>query len=530
MDNEKKTNRQDLILFIIFSIIFLFFLLLWLRKEFCFPYWACWDRLIRSLAMYKAIFEQVDLARAFFVTEEYPPFVFFITASGLKICCSSIAVTYGISTLFTLLLCYMLLLTGRLIGGRLLGWSMVLLAGTAPELLFFSRQFFLITPATTMLAISFYLILKSNYFKDLKNSLLSGLAMAIGAYTNFTFMFFIVPVAIGAFVFSMIRGKKEERKKILNNFSWCAFVSIVLPLPWYLGTLESLTRKFRHQMSLPKFHPPLPLENIILNLGYLSQVFYLGGILMIIGLVMAFICPRGVGAILSALGIIGGFSHLPIFRTYPFIRYVIYFIPFAGVLALTWTTLLPVKTRKAILILCIITGLWQAGGWLIPGLPQGGIFPKTTHPPGLTEAPKKAYYDLFTTVLDDIHEKFPGEPPMVIAINRTSCWILSFDGLGFWARERKAYGPGDLEIIPVTAKQNGIFTASRKIMRPIDIVIYSSQCKPSSPCIEDRQWIGNPQAWEKFAGPYIIDWEGPEKLYINLFRRKQPGNKIRSDN
>ncbi|MCL5037152.1 MAG: glycosyltransferase family 39 protein [Chloroflexi bacterium] len=524
MDNDKKANRLDLILFIIFAFIFVLFILIQLKREFTFPYWACWDRLDRSLETYDTIFKEGNLPKAFLVSGEYPPLVFFITALAYRILGVSIAVTYGISIAFTLILCYLLLLIGRRTGGRMLGWSMMLLGGTAPELLFYSKQFFLLTPMAVFIALSFYLMLKSDYFRDTRNSIFCALALAAGAYTNFTFLFFAVPVAAAGFIYGLVKSEKDHRKTVIRNFSICALISILLPLPWYLGAMPPMLRKVHHQMTLPDALPPSVIENITQNLSFLSGTFYLAGILMILGFILAFFRPRRMEPFLAAIGIGGGFFHLPFFRTYLLVRYMVPFIPFASLLALFWTTRLPDGIRKIIVVLCLIIGLWQAGGWLIPGLPKYNFLPVSTPGPGFTTAPNSNYYKYFDRWIGDIKKACPDSPPLVLVVARVSGFGLTFDGLGYRARELKAYGAENMTVVPAYKGQNQVFSAARRLDRLPDIILYVSQGMPSAPGKHDRAWAGDPGMWEKMGKPYIIYWEGPDKIYVTLFKRKQPQN------
>jgi hypothetical protein len=102
-----------------------------------------------------------------------------------------------------------------------------------------SRESLLDCSLSGWVALAFYLVLRSDRFQRKGPTLLFGLAVGLGMLCKWTFVLFLTPAAIYAFVTS------SERKRSFLNLLDAALIAVPVFSWWYLPNLRALLARFQ---------------------------------------------------------------------------------------------------------------------------------------------------------------------------------------------------------------------------------------------------------------------------------------------
>jgi 4-amino-4-deoxy-L-arabinose transferase-like glycosyltransferase len=338
---------------------------LWLSQDARVPDWDSGDHIQHSIYYYAQI-DSGHISEVLKTDNPYPPVVELVGAlaafiGGLSV--GSIVLTQNIVFVPLLVLgCYG---TGRLVAGRTAGLLAVVFALSTPILVSEFHEFFLDPGLTAMVAVTVWLLLASDGFRDQRYALWAGGAAGVGMLTKQTFVFYIV----GVIAVMLVRGGWRHWRHVL------AFGGIVLAVSWgyyvyhfnYLHQLSKgvIAGDANSIQQTGLLHPtPGPdsrvpptwsidntlwyfwvLVNTVLRLPY-ALLFAGGTVASIVGFVRnrrrESLIPELVGGVVIAWFLITYLMslHDP--------RYLMPILVYAAVLGTAWIVLLPRRWRLAV--------------------------------------------------------------------------------------------------------------------------------------------------------------------------------------
>ena len=204
---REKIQSLNLIDYILLTILLLFHATnnyIWLKKDTLPPGWDQAAHLILSLEYFHALTTpSLDvIPRLFSVSNYYPP-LFHISASPFyllfgtsdDIACMSAIIFLGILIFSTYGI-------GKRIYNRNTGLLSAFLVSMYPIIFGETREYLIDIPVVAMVALSIYVLLLSNNFKNKRYSILFGITLGLGMLTKWTFIFFI----IGPFCYVLFRS------------------------------------------------------------------------------------------------------------------------------------------------------------------------------------------------------------------------------------------------------------------------------------------------------------------------------------
>lgn len=193
---------------------------------------------------------------------EYPPFPYlvtqvFFTFGGLSLESARISILF-----FTLIFLLAMFGIGYELGGSYAGAVVLSIAASSSHILDYSRQYYPDFPQTAITALAFYLLLKTDFFRNRRFSIFFGTVLALSFLTKWSTGFFMIvpvlwyffPVAIkwnkdkkGSLIFlilAIIAGggtiwyywNINPGDKLLTN-RWIIFYSLFVLIPGVISTL-----------------------------------------------------------------------------------------------------------------------------------------------------------------------------------------------------------------------------------------------------------------------------------------------------
>ena len=347
-------------------------------------------------------------------THEYPPLTYFVSFIFLRVLGISLKSARLSLIVFAVIYILSMYGIGKELGDEVSGIAVCALSVSSPHILLFSRMFFLDFPQTAMTALVFYLVLKSEYYRNTLFSILVGAMLGLSMLTKWSTIFFIFLPLIWFVVPSLIdilksAFKRKNRKKIVSPLSECAnnvppanegdknspiseggrrgeqeksqlpeknthpynksiinfiiicLLSLLIFTPWILYNLNAVRTKVF--LDFTYYHKDVP-RTFFSALTFLKFSFNYAVVFVIIGLVYIFIKRKDIFRnIILPLNII--FSLLIILKTgYPHSRYILSFVIFMAALG-GWWVCYAGKIGKVLTIFIVILSLISMTGWLI---------------------------------------------------------------------------------------------------------------------------------------------------------------------
>jgi len=136
---------------------------------------------------------------------------------------------------FLILLLSIYKLGQKLYSSNSAGLLAALLVSLFPIIVGFSRVYYLEIPMTALVTLTFVFLLKTDYFKNRKYSILFGITLALTLFVKWISVVFIA----GPFLFyafsslSPKRSTEVSKKKIVNNFFISLFTCFLFILPFF---------------------------------------------------------------------------------------------------------------------------------------------------------------------------------------------------------------------------------------------------------------------------------------------------------
>jgi 4-amino-4-deoxy-L-arabinose transferase-like glycosyltransferase len=177
----------------------------------------------------------------------YPPLVAVVTALAYFIFGKSITVAIMSNIIFVSVLVISIYKLGILIFNRNVGLLASFIILSFPIILNHSVIYYLDLPLTAFVSVSSYALMKSEFFRDTKFSILSGILFGLGMLTKWTYFFFMIgPVfylVLTGFLSELRHEGEYERitnQKISINFLLFIITSLFIFGPYYFPILPDL--------------------------------------------------------------------------------------------------------------------------------------------------------------------------------------------------------------------------------------------------------------------------------------------------
>lgn len=154
---------------------------------------------------------------------QFPPLTYLITMISFKLFGISYESAKLLLILFSLIFLFSMYGIGKELGGDTAGFITMAASAGSPPILDLSGAYLLEYPQTALTALAFYLLIKSNGFRDRKYSIFLGIALALSFLAKWSTAFFLaLPV-----IWMSLSVIKEAPKKPLR-FSVLFFYLLVL--------------------------------------------------------------------------------------------------------------------------------------------------------------------------------------------------------------------------------------------------------------------------------------------------------------
>lgn len=189
-------------------------------------------RIMLSIRYYKYIFH--SLGNPEFLKTEYPPFLQIVTSLFYLIFGANMFITKITMLFFTTVFLFSLYGIGNYYGGKTTAVMLTFMGAGSPWVMIFNREYYSDFPAAAFIALSFYLILKSNYFENREISMLAGLSMAIAFLCKWSAVLVITLPILWFIAPRVIKSWKIG----LTFLSALAFAGIFTGLTFYMIFFE----------------------------------------------------------------------------------------------------------------------------------------------------------------------------------------------------------------------------------------------------------------------------------------------------
>ncbi|UCE19900.1 MAG: glycosyltransferase family 39 protein [Gemmatimonadota bacterium] len=231
----------------------------------------------------------------------YPPLVPIVTSFLYMFFGTSASTAVMSNMIFLLILIFSIYKIGALIFERNVGLLACVFILLYPIVLQHSVLYMLDLPLTAMVALSIFTLVKSDYFKSTKYSLLLGFCFGLGMLTKWTYLFFM----LGPFIYSIFKAllpkfskndfERYSRSGVsFRNIGLCVGTSVVTCGPYYFPILPILIEKtLTHSRMISAhglnsllsidsvfFYPAALWRDMITPLGFI--LFSIGMVLLII--------------------------------------------------------------------------------------------------------------------------------------------------------------------------------------------------------------------------------------------------------
>lgn len=355
--------------------------LFWLRLDSFPPAWDQAVHLTYSLTYYR-LFQHSwseGLVAAAVVSDYYPPLVHlaampFLALSGVPSRWAGLS-SNEVAALSNLLFFAALILStyglGQQLWGRRAGAFAAFLVSFYPLLFVLSRELLLDFPLTALTALSMYLLLRTDDFRNRPYALAFGLAYGLALLTKWSF-FFLTLGPLGYVLWRSFRrreadpageqrklgnqetgkpGNRETRKRQAMNVAWAALLALLVAGPWYLSHPGDIVRALllSNQTALKDGDPAYG------TLGYFTyypltlirqQIFLPFTALFVYGTWRAFRSPRPRALAVVGLWLVGGLLVLTVvLNKDP--RFTAPLLPAVAVLSSAWLADRPGGVEKA---------------------------------------------------------------------------------------------------------------------------------------------------------------------------------------
>lgn len=205
MSEKKKMLKKYLPHLFVFFFILLFLIQnhVYIRKDNSLPF-SDSDGQLLKISHY-LLFDKIELDRII-ARDPYPPLAHMTGFIFFKLMGPSLDTAQY--SLFVFIIIFLLSMygIGYEYGGHFSGAAVMALAASSPHIINYSRFFFLDFPQTAMTALTFYILLKTDGYKNRSWSLLLGFVFLLSFFTKWSTTFFLIVPLLWFVIPHMLRS------------------------------------------------------------------------------------------------------------------------------------------------------------------------------------------------------------------------------------------------------------------------------------------------------------------------------------
>jgi 4-amino-4-deoxy-L-arabinose transferase-like glycosyltransferase len=200
--------------------------------------WDGGDYFFKSLQYYNVFvnFDSNFISRFNDVSLYRPPLLMLSSVPLYLVFGRSTDVAVMTNILYLIILVLSVYGIGRRSHSKEVGLMAVFIVSFFPIIFGMSRSYWQDFPLTAMVSLSLYLLIRTDYFRDWKYSVLFGLSIGLGMLTKWTHFVFLLGPFLYIFILSLKMNEEshEERKRPILNFIIAILVGMVAASFWYI--------------------------------------------------------------------------------------------------------------------------------------------------------------------------------------------------------------------------------------------------------------------------------------------------------
>ena len=342
--------------------------------------WDGGDYFFKSLQYYNVFvnFDSNFISRFNDVSLYRPPLLMLSSVPLYLVFGRSTDVAVMTNILYLIILIFSIYGIGRRIHSKEVGLMAAFIVTFFPIIFGMSRSYWQDFPLTAMVSLSLYLLIRTNYFRDRKYSVLFGLSIGLGMLTKWTHFVFLTGPFLYIFTLSLKLDEEshEEKKRPILNFIIAILVGMVVASFWYIpngldvagklfGLSVGVTGKgdeaTRFQQLGETIGPSGTLKSLLFYGGMLvnEQVSFFFAGLFLIFTVMLLKRERGKTLWMFLLWVVIPFIAFTLIKNKT-TRNTVPMIPAIG-LIISWgiMSLRASWTRKAVIAIILLIGFFQ---------------------------------------------------------------------------------------------------------------------------------------------------------------------------
>jgi len=203
-----------------------------------------------------------------------PPLIKYLLMVNILLFGGSLDMIMHTNMLFLIILIYAVYNLGKRIGNKFSGFLSVIICLSLPAVFGTSRIMRSEYPLMCVMALSYYLLFKTEYFRNKKYSFFWALSIACGLLIRFTLPIYItIPVLLYIVKAFMVR---DDYKHLIQRLLFCLFIVLALSSWWYLSCMKCIMADRLELLGNGRINIPDNLRrgyNLLCNRGMYFPLF-----------------------------------------------------------------------------------------------------------------------------------------------------------------------------------------------------------------------------------------------------------------
>jgi 4-amino-4-deoxy-L-arabinose transferase-like glycosyltransferase len=329
----------------------------------------------------------------------YPPLTSWVADAFYAVFGTGTPIAVLSNVVFLAILAWSTYGIGKLLWSRRVGLLSTILVLATPVIVSNFKEFMLDAPLTAMVALSLYLLIRSQGFSRRGPSLFLGLVCGLGLLTKWTFPVFIALPLAAAGVTAAVNAARTRSPAVLVNIAGAAVIAFAVCGLWYLHNWSQLHQDLTYYAGPAAIAKGSPPVGSLSSLGFYFwtlmnyHLFLLPFLLFVVGLVFVFARREAAARNLyPVLLIIGTYGISSLLRNKD-VRYTLPMLPAVAVVATSWLEYLAVRVRRALsgAIVAYSAVVFVAVSFGISMLPNSVVAGTSGVSPGVTVFAQDGY-------------------------------------------------------------------------------------------------------------------------------------------
>ncbi|MEO8211221.1 MAG: glycosyltransferase family 39 protein, partial [bacterium] len=283
-----KIYKPGLLLFLLITFLILTNLI-WYNAGHKPLHWDSSIHLSLSIDAYKTFVDNITnssiINKMLGVSWYYPPLVYYTSipfyyALGIEEFTGFIEINA-----FLILLVVAVYLIGRQLYNKPAGLFGAFCMSMYPIVIEYTRDYMLDLPLASLVALSVFLLIKTENFNNFFYCILAGIALGCGMLIKWSFIFFLITPLI----FFLIEGVKikSQRLKVFSKFVFTIAICFIICMPWYLKNLIMIFSTRSGELGRTDLNL---LQSVFYYLKIIpEQISFIIAVLFIAGIILFFI-------------------------------------------------------------------------------------------------------------------------------------------------------------------------------------------------------------------------------------------------